>query len=378
MSTLSTVPEEILINILDFLRKDQKSLCSLALAARRFKNPTTSYILRSVNILIKTIQRGKKKRSWRNFAGIYLIKCLSGFSARYELLLRSITETPSLAEYIFEVAFYSICNEISSQKHNELAEELERECHAQANRLLEKLPNLQKLKVVSLYPGTNPFVPTFFQSNPVPRLREVFISQFKTTVNEVALYLARPNLQEMDAWLIEPLATFEEATQKKIEAERKPGATISVLRLAALDNARLMPSELYKLLSIPSSVKTLYCPIPGREQDTQSPRPTPRSMAEPLSPSSIKYALSPLRDNLTTLLLRDSAEWPGHDLSRMDLSGFSALQKLSAPSSCFFPSSSPHEPRRGVWKLLPHGLQKLEVSLMTKKCSFFYCFTDDF
>ena len=371
MLTLDTLPNEILMNILDLCRKDVKSFRSLALVARRLHILTAKYLLRNVELVVETPEPGRLKSPKVTVVYVYLTKRLSENILIYDLFLRSITETPRLVDYIHNVTLsWQSCN-LPSQFYDEYHQKGECKGLARANQLLDKVPNLQELTIRASRHHAGLFVPTFFQVNPAHRLRKLFISGFKTTVNEVAWYLAHPNLREIEICFLDPLAPFDEATLANIKAEEYQRAALSVLKLGTGDMAHLQISELHKLLSIPSKVDTLHCPIPGREQFFQGRRSEALPMDQPLSPSSIVYALSPLRENLTDLQLWDSAgqRWPRHDLSVMDLSAFSSLRKLRAPSSCFFPTSGPQFPRLGVWRLLPQSLQELSVSPSLKACT---------
>ena len=290
-----------------------------------------------------------------------MIAC-SGPPLDYKLFSRSLVENAELATYVVAVTLkWNHGGKKLQERYNTYQKRL-REGHIRANQLLGRLPNLERLNIQIIGEPKSPLVPTFLQVNPAHRLRKVVISDFKTTVNNVALYLAQPSIQELDVGVVDPMTPFDDQTLAKIKEKGSPGAAISTLRLGAFRQTHLSGSKLHDLLNVPHSVDTICCPIPGREGVDFPLRGSVPRMADPLSPASIAYAFSPLQESLVNLYLCDYSQWPSHDLSRMDLSHFRSLQRLHVPSSCFFSSSSPQDSRHGVWKLLPESLKELSVS----------------
>ena len=291
-------------------------------------------------------------------------------SSTYRLLLRTITASPGLATYILHVTL--VWTDTNEALHNRTRSFLERkrETFTKIDQLLERLSNLQSLEICPLRSSTDPYIPRILQINPAHPLRKVAISDFRATVNEVAWYLAHPNLRELDIGFVDPLIELKKETLASLKRKGSPGAAISVLRLGISTQTHLPPEELRNILSIPSSVHTLYCAIPGREENENLFRGLDTPMVQPLSPARIAWALLPIRERLVNLALCDSfgSIWPSHDLSRMDLSDFNSLQKLHIPSSCFFSSSSPQEIRQDVWTILPKTIRELSVSSMSKMC----------
>ena len=290
-------------------------------------------------------------------------------SSTYKLLLRSIVERPGLATYIIHVTLVWTDTNEALHNRNRSFLKRKRETFKKIDQLLEKLPNLQELDCRPLRSSTDPYVPKILQINPAHPLRKVAISDFRTTVNEVAWYLAHPNLRELDVSLVDPLVGLKKETLAILKGKNSPGAAILMLKLGIPNRSHLPPEELRNILSIPSGVHTLYCTIPGREENDNLFRSPDTSMVQPFSPARIAWAVSPLRESLVNLTLCDSFEpiWPSHDLSRIDFSDFNSLQKLQVSSSCFFPSSSPQETRQDVWKTLPKTIREVLVSLISKR-----------
>ena len=283
--------------------------------------------------------------------------------------MRSIVERPGLATYIVHVTL--VWADTNEALHNRKRSFLERkrETFKKVDQLLEKLPNLQELDFRPLRSSTDPYVPKILQINPAYPLRKVTISDLRATVNEVAWYLAHPQLRELDVSILDPQVGLKKEILASLKGKKSPGAAMSMLKLGISYTSHLPPEELRNIFSIPSGVHTLYCTIPGREENANLFRSLDTPMVQPLSPARIAWALSPLRESLVNLTLCDSfgSIWPSHDLSRIDLSDFNSLQKLNVPSSCFFPSSSPQETRQGVWKTLPKTIREVLVSSMSKK-----------
>lgn len=89
------------------------------------------------------------------------------------------------------------------------------------------------------------------------------------------------------------------------------------------------------------------------------------ALSSKLSPSSASRALSPLKDTLEELkLVEDESHWPGHDGTQLDLSDFKVLSKINIPSTCFFRNLTYGAKRRGLYKLFPHSLVELRVSVL--------------
>jgi hypothetical protein len=88
------------------------------------------------------------------------------------------------------------------------------------------------------------------------------------------------------------------------------------------------------------------------------------ALSSNLSPKAASRVLSPLKSSLETLhLVEDESHWPGHDMTQLDLSGFKVLSKINVPSTCFFKNLTYGVKRRGLYKLFPHSLVELRVSV---------------
>ena len=59
MPRLNSLPHEILLNILDSIGKDMRTLCSLALAVRAFSPLIAKYLYREIQILVEDADIGE-------------------------------------------------------------------------------------------------------------------------------------------------------------------------------------------------------------------------------------------------------------------------------------------------------------------------------
>lgn len=120
------------------------------------------------------------------------------------------------------------------------------------------------------------------------------------------------------------------------------------------------------LLSFPSSLRTLRCAIPGMssiEILTDATRYLLPRQRGHLKPSTISRALSPVAKSLETLeLIGAGEEWSSYDGSRLDLSAFTQLKRLSVASHLLLDSPQAGPKRNGLYALLPLALEELTIN----------------
>ena len=210
--------------------------------------------------------------------------------------------------------------------------------NARANALLAQWPNIQELEIANYSQSCSPFIADFLNTNPAHRLREVRIVDPKMSVNEVAQYSEFRNLETMRVQNIK--GSHAAIPQSHNNIDHDDGHATP--RLKMLDfgpYTHLTPSTLRPLLSIPQDVTALRCMLPGYQPPLKKViSPSKMQMLQPLSPHSIAVAFTPLQNCLVELYLTGGVRthWPGHDGSRLDLSGFAKLEVLAVPASCFF------------------------------------------
>lgn len=327
---------DIIHEILSHLADDKAALCALATTNQGIGRVAQKFIFQHIDLYVQAPSLGE--------------------STPYDLLFRTINTQTCLASRVrtVKLRWYNDIPGYSVQPSV---------VNARANQILESLPNLQRLEIANASHTCSPFVPTFLERNPVPNLREVVLSDSKTSVREIARYMRLPNLCALQTVFMDPHAEFHLNPNDPYSGHNKRPAS-RLLNLDLGSSSHLPAAQLHRLLQIPQSVSILQCALPGTEPSPKNPLPHRTKVPHPLSPTSIADALSPLRATLTELRIVNgpATQWPAHDNSRMDLTPFAMLETLALPATLLFNPETSYESRKGVWKFLPPSLKNLHVS----------------
>ena len=229
------------------------------------------------------------------------------------------------------------------------------------NELLSLLPNVEYVRVKT-DPDCLPLTLDFLARNRAMKLRKLRLPWLGVSLNDVVAYLAIPNLDDLGV-------DYPSSKQKlQLDILRcREGLPRSALSRLYLGTGFRNISELSLFFTLFTSIKVLALGIPLQDAEVptgQAPEHEPNLC---LSPGSIANMLCPFQDMLVELWLCNqfsSSTETAHDGTRIDLSGFPALKKLTLPPSCLFPSKLPNKAREGVWRLLPPHLETLTVSLL--------------
>ena len=325
---MEVLPEEVLTAAISFLQDDPGSLHALTLVSRDFNRISLRYLVRHIDFTIR-------KPDYSS-------------SRSFELFTRSLHENEKIASYVQTVKLqWSTGARITKE---------DRRTQAQANDLLKKLPNVRTLALKVLGPLPMAFDHEFLDANPLPLLQELNVWDFNTTATHIAKYIVTTPVQRMNVGC---LNVHTPLGRKVTDISPSHISKLSNLRLG---NFHLPISTLSDLLGLTEALKVLTCVIPRDEEPRTGPLRT--SMRWALSPAAVARALEPVKDTLVELSLGDHmlTSWPSHDNSRMDLSDFIALRRLSIASSCVFPLPTPErKEREGLWRLLPRGIENINV-----------------
>lgn len=228
-------------------------------------------------------------------------------------------------------------------------EDAEYQSQLQVTTLLEKLTSLRR---IGIWTTRAPFRVSLFGKNRLKFLKHADLS----TEGRV---LEADDLASM--MVLESIRTIEiEGTDiggPLCVGPRKIEQTSSMTHLN-LGHCVVPQSTFRSLLLLAPKLRKLRCGMPGHENSLARTQ-----MTNIFSPVGITSLLWPLRHSLVTLSMHDkNLQWPGHDLSRLDLNEFIVLKDIFLSSNLLFGATKPHPSRSGAYKLLPRSLEKLAVS----------------
>ena len=274
-------------------------------------------------------------------------------SLKVALFNRSIREMPLLASFVRSMSIS--WSESSAKLHDHI------------ESLLSRLTALRVLEVRNSSDHAS-FNHSFLGINPMNQLTKVTLNDTNLTIEGLAQYFFLENVQHLAAlWLRNPVPpTFDLLGYAQVEwrLPSLPGRRIhgsSPVTYLDLGPIFHLPEVVLKeILFWPKTLRRLRSTLPG--QDDPGRFGVSKQLLTTLSPESISRALAPTRETLEDLELIDTGcEWPGHDQTKMDLSDFAALRKISVPSTCFFKNLTYGVKREGMYLLLPRSLVDLRV-----------------
>ncbi|KAI0169313.1 hypothetical protein GGR52DRAFT_516026 [Hypoxylon sp. FL1284] len=180
--------------------------------------------------------------------------------------------------------------------------------------------------------------------------------------NELAQLCELPSLEKLTIWT--PVGGFQGAPQPSQSTK-----TIANLRHLHFCKQRPVSVEALELvLDRCPSLKYLELSIPGAATDVR--RMVCNGMSqngfdldEPLRPAFYGKLLAPAATSLTSLAIYASnVQFPSHDGSRIDLSGFANLLELGCSTSLLFDpekTASSSASSRDLWRYLPPRIEHL-------------------
>ena len=288
---------------------------------------------------------------------------------KYMVLIRTFEINPSLAELVrkLDLRWDMKHRPDDTGEGTDPPRSDEGTCNFKTNQLLALLPNIEYLRVRTDH-WCWPFVPDFLAHNPVPRLRRLYLQWYVISLHDALPFLAIPNLEQLELYSLDPLRP-----SKTVEPNGPQRKRLSELRLGSLP---LPLPSLDVLLSHLTDIKELRLGLPYADPDTEieiAARWQQSSddilTSKMFSPHSVGVTLQSLKFTLTKLWLWNehyTSNPRKHDGTRLDLSDFRALRKLDVPSDVFFAHRLPvpSDERKGVWALLPSGLEEFKVRIM--------------
>ena len=363
MATINSLPNEILLDIVQNLIDDKSDLCALALVNKNFSSLAQTFIMRDIDLAIDEPQSYgceilPSRRSTRiQQTDSYGASC-DDISKTYDSLMRSIQSAPHLTSYVTNITLRWNLN--SSPNPLSYAKRV----HEKADSLLENFPNLEKLSTRS-----RGLIRTLHQTRDrdrLARLTEIDMANSDASLGVFIDYMTLPAILRLSVGFINPPFTIKDEVFGSFKMNNQSRAPLRFLDLGLTPIPHSIASRLLELR--PEVLKLWMC-LPGYMNLPVRWPPLSLSsgdgvnMSHALSPSSIQPCISVLQSTLVELRLFSSRlSWRGYDGSRMDLSQFTALEILHAPNDCFFPASHPEQDRQGILGLLPMSLKQLHVS----------------
>lgn len=121
-------------------------------------------------------------------------------------------------------------------------------------------------------------------------------------------------------------------------------------------------SEIKTILNYTPFLKEFRCSLPGESRPKADKGPV--KMLRLFHGPDLLDLLAPLRDSLQVLELNDNCQiWPGRQPLPFVLSSFNRLRRIVAPSICFFQLGPPQMDRYELCSQLPPSLEELSVSI---------------
>ncbi|MCJ1318340.1 hypothetical protein MMC15_003668 [Xylographa vitiligo] len=309
MPTLTTLPNEVLHQILLYVEHETATLLSLSLLTPALHTLARPHLYRHITLYVSTRR--------------------DPISARYELLMRTLKHAPSPAPLV---------------RHLELTlPKGVAESYTRANALLRRLSGLTTLRI-SASRARTAFTPTFLAEVLLPELASLTVEDPQLSIPVLVSWLVSPALRSLTA----PLLRFP-AQPPDMPPPLMPPSPLAALNLGT---THVPLASLVALLDRMPRLERLSLAVPG--------------LPTAYSPAAIAGGLDPVRASLRVLDVCSGVppmEDLAHDGSRLDLSAFGALREVNVPAGCLFATKRPaRKGRDGVGALLPGSLEVLQIS----------------
>ncbi|KAE9363995.1 hypothetical protein N431DRAFT_390221, partial [Stipitochalara longipes BDJ] len=229
---------------------------------------------------------------------------------------------------------------------------------AQLNSFLRKLPNLRTLRSLQSESDGPSAVPSLLSQHQPLKQTLQDISLHETLVNVIDLFklVLFPHLRRLKVEVVQRCEIAEAFSPLSRHGTK---SELQVLELGWYIGPHAMKTI---LLHCADSLKELICPVPVNSHWIDDWPADRDAMLRTFSPMRILPTLFPVAQSLTRLELDTRRQdWPNHDGSRLDLSGFVALKDLTASALCFLAPLPQGIPRNGLYRLLPRSLRRLHL-----------------
>ena len=326
--------DDILHEILSIVQDDKPLLCSLARVNKHMSTLVSPYIFRDVDLYVS-----------ENILPFNMLRSL----------VRSINERPSLALHVRSLY---LDWEYDNRNHPARLQIFESE----ANDLFARLINLHTFQLDTVGSNVMCFEYKILRLNPMKALRKVIIRDRVIDIDDVALWLLRPNLEVL---MLDGVTHYPGVLQTM--AAFHPESRLKNLTRLKLQDPFSIPHLLLQgILQFNPPLKKIKLSKPSYERPMNWPE------GETYVPSSagILNIIQSVRETLVTLTLTSkgnaTCKMPfSCDYDCLNMSAFTSLKRLKAPADCFFGSPWLTPSRNGTFKLLLNSLEVLKVSETT-------------
>lgn len=317
MLLLAELPNDILLNVLTCLCNDPQSLRSLAVSSRWLHSLALPFLYRHVHLNLRRID------------GLLLYG-------------RTVSKRPDLALLTRELKLTLPKGRLTKAG---------REVLSHVNLLLGLLPNVRSFGLHLLRGFDDTFILRRINASFLSALHGFSVGDRSLDIFELFRWLPTQNIRTLHIEKLQRLRLTETPELSPVE--------LPLTSLSFGSSVYFQVDQLRKVLQMTPSLNRLVCNIPVIEKGERL------TWMLTLAPSSVAYALEPVKGSLTELNLRAGAwpYWCQETKSTMDLSDFGALRNLSAPSRCFERAKDRRDSSNtGLYHKLPSNLKYLTVS----------------
>lgn len=333
MAKLADLPVEVLESIFDCHYKGTQTLSALSRVCKRIGAVANVLLYR--HVVMDTINEDHPFQTGR-------------------LLLCTLVERPDIGS---EIASFDFSWE--SQ---------ERGLETTLQRILALMPHLNCLQLTGPFDPFD-FMPAveldFLNGYLSPSLTSLTLKNRCTfSLDSILDILALPNLTrlDIDCYHEDRHSEHNPLSSKKNDVNDLNAASLVPLSLCIGSDAGtincMSPDSFRSILQKRPNVVKFEAIFPGMKQDSPFAKPHEQTF----SPRTFVHRISSISSTLIELRIDPaSGYWFPIDGSRLDLSSFPQLTKLSVPSECYFIAQLPSPSRCGIWKLLPRSLVTFEI-----------------
>jgi hypothetical protein len=337
MASFTSVPDDVLLEILLQLQHDRQDLIALTLSSRRIHPLARRILYRHVGNLPKTRRKLlvvvlEKDPDLRNYVQSCTPIVVDENGGVESESLGYASLFPNLVELHLIRKSSAIAPDDGS---SDLILKTQRKGTSYQCEFLDTL-SLKSLKEIRLDAG----------HDAGPRETSGF------TVTEILRCMQHASLRTLEVCQLGDLDSTIAVSPLS------PKSSITSLKLVGSLLWSVRHSLIRTLLGSCTQLKRLHCQIP---MVTRANAFGPTRLVEDISPAALRDMLEPVRQTLQELHLINRPWGVTYDESKLDLSDFTLLEILQVPSPCLLPPGRPNEGRKNLHYYLPPRIRHIHV-----------------